>query len=162
MISHAYQPSKDTCQNFMTFWCLVHELQWFKWRYSWYSQNNGFETISCLDLPLLLDEKKHSANSEMAWKLLHGEKFGGFARPTRRTDALSTWRAAPPLFGRTAQSIWGNHYPKLAEPLREILRPAVLSEALSSAGGNQCPNFRVHVTLNQRGAAFPPLVQRFY
>ena len=36
----------------------VHELQWFKWRSSWYSQNNGFETISCVDLPLLFDEKK--------------------------------------------------------------------------------------------------------
>ena len=30
---------------------------------------------------------------------LHGEKFGESARPTRRTDLLSTRRAARPLFG---------------------------------------------------------------
>ena len=30
---------------------------------------------------------------------IHGEKFGESARPTRRTDALSTQRAARPLFG---------------------------------------------------------------
>ena len=46
------------------------------------------------------------------WKL-HGEKFGGSARPIRRTDALNTWRAARPLFGRTAPPIWRNQYPKL-------------------------------------------------
>ena len=93
---------------------------------------------------------------------VHGEKFGGYARPTRRTDALNTRRAARPLFSRTALPIWGNHYPKLGEPLREILGPATLSQALSSVWGNQYPNFRVDVTLNQREAAFPPLVQRFY
>ena len=94
--------------------------------------------------------------------LPQGEKFGGSARPTRRTDVLNTWRAARPLVGRTALPISGNHYPKLDEPLREILWPAVLSQALSSVWDNQCPNFRVGVTLNQRGAAFPPLMQRFY
>ena len=31
-----------------------------------YSQNNVFETISCVDLPLPFDEKKHSASSAMA------------------------------------------------------------------------------------------------
>ena len=56
---------------------------------------------------------------------------------------------------------WGA-CPKLGEPLCEILGPDVLSQALSSVWGNQCPNFRVDVTLNQRGAALPPLVQRFY
>ena len=91
-----------------------------------------------------------------------GEKFGGSARPTHRTEALNTRKAARPLFGRTALPIWGNHYPKLSEPLREILGPAVLSQALSSVRQNQCPNLRVDVTLNQRGAAFPSLVQRFY
>ena len=36
---------------------------------------------------------------------LHGEKFGGSARPTRRIDVLNTRRAARPLFGRTALPI---------------------------------------------------------
>ena len=93
---------------------------------------------------------------------LHGEKFGGSARPTRRTDALNTRRAARLLFSRTALPIWANHYPKLGEPLREILGPAVLSQTLSSVWGNQYPNFKVDVTLNQTGAAFLSLVQRFY
>ena len=39
------------------------------------------------------------ANFLVSFLLLHGEKFGESARPTRRTDALSTWRAARPLFG---------------------------------------------------------------
>ena len=81
----------------------------------------------------------------------HGENFGGSARPIRRTDALNTRRAARSLFSRTTLPIWGNHYPKLGEPLRDILGPAVLSQALSSGSGNQYSNFRVDVTLNQRG-----------
>ena len=88
--------------------------------------------------------------------------FGRSIRPTCRTDALNTRRAARPLFGGTALPIWENHYPKLGEPLREILGPAILSQALLSVWDNHCPNFRVDVTLNQRGAAFSPLVQRFY
>ena len=95
-------------------------------------------------------------------KYPHGEKFGGSAHPTRKTDALNTQRAARPLFGRTALQIWGNHYPKLGGLLCEIRGPAVLLQALSSVWGNQCPNFRVDVTLNQTGGAFLLLVQRIY
>ena len=46
--------------------------------------------------------------------------------------------------------------------LSTLLGPAVLSQALSSVWGNQCPNFRVFATLDHKGAAFPPLVQRFH
>ena len=76
---------------------------------------------------------------------VHGEKFGGLVRPTRRTDALNTQRAAQPLFSR----ICGNHYSKPGEPLRELLVPAFLSRTVSSVWGNQWPNVRVDVTLNQ-------------
>ena len=94
---------------------------------------------------LVLDDRRIKVRE------LHGEKFGRSARPIRRTDELNTRRAARPLFSRTALPIWGNRYPKLGNSLREIL-----------VWGNQCPNFRVDVLLNQRDAAFPPLVQRFY
>ena len=94
--------------------------------------------------------------------ILHGENFGGSTRPTRRTDAPNTRRAARPLFSRTALPIRGNHYPKLGELLRKMLGLAVLAQDLSLVWGNQCPNFRVDATLNQRGEAFPSLVQRFY
>ena len=69
--------------------------------------------------------------------LLHGKKFDGSARPTRRTDVLNTRRAERPRFSRTALPIRGDHYPKLGEPLRGILRPAVPLQDLSSVWGNQ-------------------------
>ena len=75
-------------------------------------------------------------NPSDIFKVSHGGKFGGSTRPTRRTDALNTRRAARCLFSRTDLLIWGNHYPKLGEPLREILRLAVLSQALSLVWGN--------------------------
>ena len=99
-------------------------------------------------MKFLLSHGLHKCKSVVRKIPTHGEKFGGSARSTRRTDALNTRRAEQPLFSRTGLLIWGNHYPKLGEPLREILEPAVLSQALSSVWGNQCPNFRVDVTLN--------------
>ena len=54
-------------------------------------------------------------------RLLHGEKFGGTARPTRSPVALNTRKAARPVFSWTVLSIWENHYPKLGEPLHETL-----------------------------------------
>ena len=91
-------------------------------------------------------------NNERPYASVHGEKFGGSVRSTRRTDALNTRRAPRPLFSQTALPIRKNHYPELGEPLREMLGLAVLSQALSSVWGNQWANFRVGVTLNQREA----------
>ena len=72
---------KIPVKNFMTFWCLVHELQWFK-----YSQNNGFETISCVDLPLLFDEKKNTVQDQQ-WL----EKCYGDSAPSKTT--ICRWYA---------------------------------------------------------------------
>ena len=54
---------------------------------------------------------------------LHGEKFGGSARPTRRSDALNTQRAARPLFSRKALPIWGYHYHKMSSYAQYLGQP---------------------------------------
>ena len=42
---------------------------------------------------------------------MHGEKFGGTARPTRRTVALNTRRTARPLSSQTALPLGGQITP---------------------------------------------------
>ena len=82
--------------------------------------------------------------------------------PLAQHVALNTPRDAWPLSSRTALPIWENHHPELGEPLCETLVPTVLSKSLSPVWGNQCSNLGLDVLLNQRGAALPPLMWRFY
>ena len=147
-----WKPSKTTKNSTMLRKVkpLTATIKWHYWiDWAQKSRKNGFryKRKECYSTKTM-----HCATS------LHGKKLVGSVCPTRRTHALNTRRAARPLFSRTALPICRNPYLKLGEPLREILD----QQALSSVWGNQFPNFRVDVTLNQRGAAFPLLVQWFY
>ena len=80
---------------------------------------------------------------------IHGEKFGGSALPTRRTDALNTRSCATSVWSNSTVNLgdYYPNYPNLGEQLHEIIGPAVLSQALSSVWGNQCPNHSAATTM---------------
>ena len=64
----------------MTFRLVTNKWQPFKWSYFCYFQNNGFKTISCVNLSLLLDEKKNTVQAQQ-WR----QKCCSDSAPSKRT-----------------------------------------------------------------------------